>query len=138
MQKLTSLSSLYLTGNKISDVKPLAGLTKLSSLYLGHNQIKDISVLTKVTHLMTLELRENQIADLAPLAKQTEVNLLLLERNKITDLTPLVNAAKADAEGQKRFAPFLRLYLAGNPLSEAARTTQLKALAGYGVRIKSS
>jgi internalin A len=111
-------------------------LTKLSSLYLGHNQIKDISVLTKVTHLMTLELRENQIADLSPLAKQTDLNLLLLEKNKVGDLTPLVNWAKADAEGPRRCAPFLRLYLTGNPLSDAAKTKQIETLKGYGVKIE--
>ena len=100
--------------------------------------LRDLGPLAKVTRLMTLNLNDNQVSDLAPLAKQTELNLLMLERNKVSDLTPLVNAAKADAEGQRRFAPFLRLYMAGNPLSEAARTTQLKALASYGVRVLSS
>ena len=110
--------------------RPLATLTHLSSLYLGRNQIQDISMLTKVTHIMTLELRENQIADLTPLTKQTDLNLLLLEKNKIADLTPLVNWAKADAEGPRRFAPFLRLYLTGNPLSEAAKTKQTRRAQG--------
>ncbi len=63
--------------------------------------------------------------------------MLFLERNKITDLGPLVAACKVDAEGEKRFAPYLRLYLAGNPLSDAARTTQLEALKSIGVRVKS-
>lgn len=35
-----------------------------------------------------------------------------------------------------RFAPFLRLYLAGNPLSDAAKTSQLEALKKLGVRIE--
>ena len=43
--------------------------------------------------------------------------------------------AKADAEGPKRMAPFLRLYLSDNPLSEAARTSQLDAVKAAGVRI---
>jgi len=133
---LTSLSSLYLTGNKISDITPLGNLTKLSSLSLGRNQIKDIAPLVKVNRLMTLELKENDIADVTPLAKQTELSLLMLERNKIADLTPLLNAAKADADGAKRFAPYLRLYLAGNPLSDAAKTKQLPALKAIGVRLE--
>jgi hypothetical protein len=77
----------------------------------------------------------NQVEDLAPLGKQTDLMLLMLGKNKISDLTPLVNAAKADAAGPKRFAPFLRLYLAGNPLSEAAKKDQVAALKGFGVRI---
>ena len=59
----------------------------------------------------------------------------MLERNQIADLTPLLNAAKADAVGQKRFAPYLRLYLEGNPLSEDAKTKQLPALKALGVRL---
>jgi hypothetical protein len=47
-----------------------------------------------------------------------------------------VNMAKADAEGPKRFAPYLRLYLAGNPLSDAAKNAQVTALKGFGVRVE--
>ena len=54
-------------------------------------------------------------------------------RNKIADLAPLVAAAKADAEGKKTFAPFLRLYTAGNPLSDAAKNEQIAALRSRGV-----
>jgi internalin A len=133
---LGSLSALYLTGNKVSDIAPLAGLTKLSSLYLGHNQIKDIAALAKVTRISTLELKENQISDLTPLKKQTELSMLLIEKNKITDLTPLAEMCKADAQGEKRFAPYLRLYLAGNPLSDTAKSKQLTELKSYGVRIE--
>jgi uncharacterized protein (TIGR03067 family) len=133
---LNSLSALYLTGNKLTDIGPVGGLSKLSSLYLGHNQIKDLAALAKVTKLDTLELQENQISDLTPLKKQTEISMLLLEKNKISDLTPLVEMCKADSQGDKRFAPFLRLYLAGNPLSETARGKQLAELKSYGVRIE--
>lgn len=133
---LTSLQSLYLTNNKISDLAPLGGLVKLSSLSLGHNQIKDLSPLTKVTRLLTLDLNDNQIENLTPVTKQTELSMLLVERNKITDLAPLLPWAKADAEGAKRFAPYLRIYLKGNPLSDAAKTTQTATLKGYGVRFE--
>jgi uncharacterized protein (TIGR03067 family) len=134
---LSALWALYLSNNQIADIGPLGSLTRLSSLSLDHNQIRDLSVLSKVTRISTLVLSDNQIEDIAPLAKQTELSLLLLERNKIKDLSPLVAAAKADTEGPKRFAPYLQLYLAGNPLSEEAKNQQLAALKGYGVRIKS-
>jgi Leucine-rich repeat (LRR) protein len=128
--------SLYLGGNRISDLAPLAKLTRLSSLSLPRNQIRDLGPLASVHKLMTIDLSDNEISDLTPLTKQTEVTLLMLERNKITDLTPLLTWAKADAEGPKRFAPYLRLYLGGNPLSEAARTEQLKALKSYVPRVE--
>ena len=90
-----------------------------------------------MTRLSTLDLAENQVEDLSPLAKQTELSLLMLERNKITDLKPLVTSAKADVDGEKRFAPYLRLYLTGNPLSQTAKSKQLAELKGFGVRIQS-
>jgi Leucine-rich repeat (LRR) protein len=117
-------------------VTPLAGLTRLSSLYLDHNRISDLAPLAGITRLSTLDLKDNQIKDLAALAKQTDLRMLFLERNQLTDLTPLVSLAQADAQGEKRFAPYLRLYLAGNPLSETARTKQVEALKSFGVRME--
>lgn len=134
---LNNLFALYLAGNQVKDITPLGNLAKLSSLSLAHNQIQDLATLQKVTRLTTLDLNDNQVTDLKPLGKQTELSLLMLERNKITDLEPLVAMAKADAEGPKRFAPFLRVYLAGNPLSDQAKAKQIAALQGYGVRIES-
>ncbi len=54
---------------------------------------------------------------------------------KVTDLTPLVKSCEADAAGPKRFAPYLRLYLGGNPLSDAAKKDQIAALKKIGVRV---
>jgi uncharacterized protein (TIGR03067 family) len=136
LKDLTELSALYLSGNKITDIGPLAALTRLSSLYMSRNQIRDLSPLAKVNRISTLEIQDNLLEDLNPLKKQTELSMLLLDRNKIADLTPLVESMKADAAGEKRMAPFLRLYLAGNPLSSTAKTTQLSALKSYGVRVE--
>lgn len=133
--KLTKLSALYIAGNKIADPAPLGTLTKLASLDLARNQITDIKGLANVGVLSLLKLSDNQISDLAPLGKPLNVRLLLLERNKIADLAPLVAAAKADAEKDKRFAPYLRLYLTGNPLSEGAKSKQIEELKAIGVKI---
>jgi internalin A len=70
------------------------------------------------------------------LSKQTELSLLLIERNQIKDLKPLVEAAKADSAGAKRFAPYLRLYLAGNPLPDSVKSAQLTELKAAGVRLE--
>ena len=118
----------------MKDLAPLAKLTKLASLYLDGNEITDLAALASVTRLMSLDLSRNQIADIAPLAKQTETRYLFLDHNKIADLSTLVAAAKKDAEGDQR-VPFLELYLEGNPLNDAAKTKQLEALKGYGVRV---
>ena len=59
---------------------------------------------------------------------------MFLNNNKIKDLAPLVEAAKKDFEGQKRFAPFWRLYVGDNPLSDEAKK-QLEELKRYGKRV---
>jgi hypothetical protein len=48
----------------------------------------------------------------------------------------LLKWAKADADGPRRFAPFLRLYLAGNPLSDEAKSKQIAALKELGVKVE--
>ncbi len=135
LAKLVKLSALYIAGNKISDLKPLANLTRLSSLDLARNEIAHLTPLAKLGGLMLLKLSDNKIEDISPLPKKNQLTMLFLERNKIADLSPLIAAAKDDSEGDKRFAPFLRLYLAGNPLSDAAKTQQIDALKKYGVRL---
>ncbi len=136
LSTLAKLSALYIAGNKIADVGPLAKLERLSSLDLARNQVVDLKPLTNVGSLSLLKLSGNQIADIEPLARPLSLRMLLLENNKLTDLAPFVAAAKADADGDKRFAPFLRLYLTGNPLSDAAKTAQFEALKSVGVKIE--
>jgi hypothetical protein len=135
LSTLTKLSALYIAGNKIADVAPLSKLERLSSLDLARNKITDIKPLTNVGVLSLLKLSGNEISDITPLSRPLSVRLLILENNKLTDLAPFVAAVKADADGDKRFAPFLRLYLNGNPLSDAAKTSQFEALKAAGVKI---
>ena len=120
---LTALSALYLSGNQVADLSPLGNIPRLASLYLARNQITDIGPLTKQSRLVTLNVSDNQIADIGPLTKLEDLNLAILERNKVADLTPLVEAWKSGKGESKR--AFLRLYLAGNPLSDAAKGEQV-------------
>jgi hypothetical protein len=138
LSKLTKLSALYIAGNKIADIAAVSELTRLSSLDLAKNEVSDISPVSKLAGLMTLKLSDNKIEDISPIPKRNQLKMLFLERNKITDLSPLVAAAKDDAAGEKRFAPFLRLFLEGNPLSDDAKSQQLDALKQAGVRLESS
>ena len=89
-----------------------------------------------VNKLMTLALTGNQIVDVGPLASQTELSLLMLEKNKVASLAPLMKWLKADADGAKRFAPYLRLYLAGNPLDDESKAKHLPAMKAIGVRLE--
>ena len=66
-------------------------------------------------------MNSNAIVKLEPLEGLTELYYLFLEGNKIEDLTPLVTMAKKDFEGPKRFAPFINIYLKGNPLDRGSQ-----------------
>jgi len=133
---LPKLSALYIAGNKIATAAPLGKLPKLSSLDLARNQLTEVKDLAGVIpNLMTFKISGNKVADLSPFAAAAPRMLLLMENNAITDLGPLVESCKKDSEGEKRFAPFLRLYLSGNPLSDAAKGAQLEALKAAGVKI---
>jgi Leucine-rich repeat (LRR) protein len=82
-----------------------------------------------------MDLSDNPISDIEPLTKQTDLTLCMIRNAKVENLQPLLAWARADSESQKRFAPFLRLYLEGNPLSDAAKDEQIKALKDLGMRI---
>lgn len=65
----------------------------------------------------------------------TELRWTFLDGNQIAEIGPLVEAAKKDAAGDKRYAPYWNLYLGGNPLSDASKA-QLAELKAIGVRLK--
>ncbi|MBW3543030.1 MAG: leucine-rich repeat domain-containing protein, partial [Planctomycetes bacterium] len=112
----------------------LSELVKLASLDLGKNAIEDIKPLSSLKWLNSLNLKANAITDVSPLTPMTELRYTQLQGNKIADIAPLVEMAKKDAEGPKRFAPYWHLYLAGNPLNEAA-AKHIEELKKIGVRV---
>jgi internalin A len=136
LANLTNLSALYLSTNYISDCSPITKLPKLSSLYLQKNQIRSIDGIGNLRWLNSLQLNDNEISDLRPLKGCNNLYFLFLENNKIEDLAALVEMVEEDKE--RRFAPFLNLFLKGNPLSEKAKNEQLPRLKELGVRVKSS
>ena len=83
--------------------------------------------------LSSLDLANTGLSDLAPLAELKELSYLMLRNNKLTDLNVLVEMAQKDTE--KRFAPFWRIYLAGNPLSDAAKGAQVEELKKLGGKV---
>lgn len=86
-QKLKKWQILDLSGNKISDLSPLARLTNLKELYLSYNQISDLSPLAQLTNLNFLFLESNQIGDLSPLSQLTNLQWLFVGGNPIKNKT---------------------------------------------------
>ena len=61
-----------------------------------------------------------------------------LKGNAISDLSPLVEACEADAKSERRYAPFLRLYLDDAVLKEASQSAAIERLKTAGVKINPS
>ena len=130
----TNMASLYLSENQITDLSPAFKLKRLATLYADKNKIKTIDGVNELKYLTSLSLSDNEISDLKPLVGMTSMySGLYLERNKIKDLGPLVEMARKDTE--HRSAPFLRVYLKGNPLSGASKSGHIKELEEIGMRI---
>ena len=83
------LDDLWLWGNLVANLSPLANMTTLTHLDLGYNRISDISPLEKLTRLKWLELQGNQITDVTPLAALTSLEKLWITDNTITDHSSL-------------------------------------------------
>eukprot|EP01051_Picozoa_sp_SAG22_P007594 SAG22_NODE_540_length_9301_cov_422.312758_2_plen_202_part_00 len=86
---MTSLTTLNLRDNQITDIAPLSALTSLTELVLINNQITDLAPMSALTSLDTLDLSHNQITDLAPLSALNSLRTLILSSNQITDIAPL-------------------------------------------------
>lgn len=150
---------LQLSKNAISDLTPLRQMSNLRSLYIAENKIKSLEPVSGLKKMWTLEVSGNPIEDSAPIAqlkglesislmgcgiKSVEFirtltpNFLRLNGNAITDLGPLVEACEADAKSERRFAPFLRLYLDDAMLKEASQSAAIERLKTAGVKINPS
>ena len=137
LEKLSNMRSLYLSNNRINDFSPALKLTKLWSLYLDHNQITKLDGIASLKGLTTLSAGNNEITELAPLKGLTRLHFLFLENNKVANLDDLIGMAGVDYKGPKNFAPFLRLYMKGNPVDGAANSRlQFARLMKYGVRVE--
>ncbi|MFO0064940.1 MAG: leucine-rich repeat domain-containing protein [Pirellulaceae bacterium] len=135
VKAMTNMRSLYLSDNQITTLEPVQEFKKIWTLYAARNPISDFAPVGQLKWLSSLDLQGCQIKDLSFLKPLTELRYLMLVDNQLADLGPLVEMCNADAQGDKRFAPFLKLYLHNNPLSDAAKNEQLAKLKEIGVRL---
>ena len=88
VQDLTSLTTLHLDGNSITDIGTLSGLTLLTRLYLNDNSITDISALSGLTGLMDLALHNNpDLSNIQPLLDNTGLGAEDIVRLKSTSVS---------------------------------------------------
>ena len=87
---LTSLTSLNLGDNNLSDLSPLAGLINLTRLSLYSTNLSDLSPLSGLINLTWLSLWNcREISNLSPLSGLTNLTELNLFRSNVSDLSPL-------------------------------------------------
>ena len=129
------LRSLYAGDNSISDLTPLTGCPKLWSLDVSTNKVTSLDPLAGLSWLTTLNVANNQITDLTPLCRNDRWQLLILDGNSLSDLSPLVQHCQRDSEGERRFAPYLRLRIGDNPIPSDRLNRQSDELRQYGVKL---
>lgn len=95
LEYFTSLETLSLKYNKVSDIKPIEGISTLKVLILGENPISSIN-LDKLGELTDLRLYGTDISDI-DLTKTPKLESLYLQRTNVSkvDLTPLQSLDQA-------------------------------------------
>lgn len=95
LEYFTSLETLNLKYNTVSDAKPIEGISTLQVLILGENPISSIN-LDKLGELTDLRLYGTNISEI-DLSKTPKLESLYLQRTKVSkvDLTPLQSLDQA-------------------------------------------
>ncbi|MGC8636892.1 MAG: leucine-rich repeat domain-containing protein [Athalassotoga sp.] len=96
VSKFSSLRSLDLGFNRLTNITPLASLTGLRELFLYSNRIKDISPLANLKSLEWLNAGANLISNVSPLQNLTNLKFLDLEINNISDISPLLDLSNLE------------------------------------------
>ena len=122
LSKATNLASVYVGHNKVASIAPLTSLPRLVTLYAESNEIRSIAGLQNVRSLSGISLSGNRISDASPLAGLRSPTFIFLEKNRVKDLSGWSEWVSKDLAGPRSFAPYLQLYLKGNPLNSKSKT----------------
>lgn len=123
----TSMFSLSLSFNEVSDLTPLKSCKELIYLSCGSNQLEDLSPLAELTKLKRIDMTQNNVKDLTPLKNLVSLEVLGCYQNQIEDISALsgltnlkdlelIDNKIKDISPLKDFKSFKRLRLRGNPI----------------------
>ncbi|MGN1128988.1 MAG: leucine-rich repeat domain-containing protein [Candidatus Flemingiibacterium sp.] len=126
LRYFTSLESLTICAELISDLSPLAQLESLRELTINHCQVSDISPLSGLDELVRLALVANDISELSPLSGYAKLERLYVDLNDIADLSPLSG-----------MTALTQLGIDSNPVSDLSPLSglELKELSAMSCRI---
>jgi len=132
IENLTSLQSLYLFGENITDVSPLAELTELRYLNVERNNIQDISSLSGLVNLINFAVSANPISDISILANMPDLEGVSLSGCPVDSISVISNFTNID---------FLNISNTNVPAQEAwdvvSGFTRLRALHITGIKVES-
>lgn len=135
LRGMIKMQSLYASGNKIKKLEPVFGLKKLWTLDVAASPIEDLNGIAELRGLQTINLKGCNVKTLEFAKSMREVRLLILQENPEVDLAALIEACQADAKENRRFAPFLRLYIDDSLVQNASKASWFEELKTIGVRI---
>ncbi len=84
------LEVLFMSGNPISDLRPLSGLTRLTGIQFTGANISDISPIANLTNLAAISFRSTPLANISVLERLPNLHWMELSQTQITSLVPLV------------------------------------------------
>jgi internalin A len=134
LKEMANLRSVYLSDNQIKSLEPLVGLKKAWSLFVARNPIEDASPIGLMKGVDSISLEGCRVQDLA-FVKDLKLRTLILDGNPISNFGPLVEAVEADAKTDRRYAPFLRLYVSDTTLKDSAHQASLERIRATGARV---
>lgn len=135
LRAMTKLQSLYASGNKVKKLEPVFGLKKLWTLDVALSPVEDLNGIAELRGLQTINLKGCGVKTLDFTKPMRELRLLILQENPEVDLTALIEACEADAKENRRFAPFLRLYVDDGLVQNATKAAEFEKLKAVGVRV---
>jgi len=143
IRAMRNLRSLYFEENQIRSLAALEPCKKLWSIYGSKNPIEDFSALSTLSNVDTLQLNETGLVDVSRIVLlgsafeegRTKMKNLELRDNHITDLSLLVDMMGASKQRSKSLSN-LKIDLTGNPLSDSARTEQIRKLQSFHVFVE--
>ena len=130
LEQATQLTRLWLTGNRIRDIRLLSRLTQLEELSIWYNEISDIGPLAGLKQLRVLEISNNPINDFSPLAGLVRLQRLGVSVQRISDLRRHVDLTRLQS---------LRLHGSDNQIEDLrllANLTQLTNLSISRVQLR--
>ncbi len=137
----SGLTRLFIGGNHVDDLMPLAGLTSLKELWAVTNRIEDLAPVVGLPNLERLWPSRNRITDISPLVALGQLTRLNVAHNPIADASPLAslqgltqlhidNTGIADLRVLATLRRLRTLTIEDNQVTDISPLTQLRGL-GY-------